>query len=205
MIPLPTLRTALVIGAVIIAVIFGGLWLHDRDERVRAEGRLELVRVELDSARAQSDRRVEASDRRAAEAEAVTRRERIAREAAERRIADAVVRQPAAADSIVVIAATGDTAAVRARVEQLQALHEEERAGWTAVVRSQDLVIAELRALDLTRVSAIDALERRALAAEVVADAALATRPGWFERTGWKIAVPLAFAAGWWANGQVGG
>lgn len=190
-------RTSVALTAIAVALLFGGLWLRDRDARLRTEGRLELLQVELDSARVQSDRQVAAADDAARQAGRVMAQERIAREAAQRDAAAARARQSPDADSIVLIAATGDTAAVRARVDTLLADFEAERSGLLAVIRSDSLVIIELRALAGARLDAMTALEGRALAAEAVAGAALGSRPGWWERTGWKLAVPLALAAGW--------
>lgn len=217
MIPRLDVRTWVALGGMLVALIFGALWLHERDDRIRAEGELEPMLVEIDSARARATRLREASDSAVAEAKraaardsVVAERERAARAAAERRAAAALAAQPAAADSIVVVAATGDTVAVREAVVRYEAIVADERAAHLAVHRSDSLVILELRALAGARLDAMAALERRALAGEERADlaeaalgVALRTRPGWFERTGWKLALPAAAYLGWKAHEEL--
>lgn len=230
MIPLRTYVTG---GAVLLALVFGGLWLKSRDDRIRNEGKLVLLQVAYDSARALGDRRIAsadsaaararaeraASDARAAQAEARIAQETRAAAEARQRAEDAILRAPAKADTIVLVSMTADTAAVRRRVNELLAVHAEERRGWQDVIRSDSVTIFELRAvgasrlaaldsaaaLDVQRVAEVDALVKRAEAAEAVTTAALKTRPGWFERTGWKIAVPLAAVGGWFLHARVAG
>lgn len=226
-------RTYTAGAAVVLALVFGGLWLHGRDSRLKAEGQLALQTAELDSAKVRSARAVaradsaaavaraerEVSDRKAAEVAATLVRERVARAAAQERAEAAIARAPAKADTIVLAAVSGDTAAVRERVRELLDVQAEERAGWLGVIRSDSIVIRELRALDATRVEALvaadardaarvaamDSLTVRAEAAEAALATSLKARPGWLERTGWKVAIPVAIAGGWYARGKLGG
>lgn len=217
MIPLPDLRTGLELAGVLLLVVLGALLVRQRDERIRAEGRIGPMLEELDSVRVVHRRERAASDElvaqeraRTAAADSVLELERTRRAAAERELERAIAEQPAAADSIVVIASTGDTLLVREAVQRLEQLHADERAGWVAVTRSDALRILELEAVAGARLDAMAGLERRALAAEeraAVAELALETalelRPGWFSRHGWKLAALGTAAAAWELRGRV--
>jgi hypothetical protein len=219
------------IAATVLALIFGALWFKDRDDRIRAEGQVSELQEARDSAAAEAERRVAASDSAAVEARreatasdsasaalaSALERERRARGAAQARAAEAILRAAGLADTIVVTAASGDTAAVRRAVDTLLANVAEERAGWAAVARSDSMVIvrqastlaqhertiAQFEALDVTRVRALTAMEARAVAAEALAEAALRTAPGWFERNAWWIAGGAGIAIGWTARDKL--
>lgn len=175
---------------------------RDRDVRLRLEGEVADLRADADSISTDAVARVADAEQRALLAEAVIEVEAEKRARAERQVRVLIREQEAAGDSVVVAALTGDTAAVRGRVENLQALHEREREEWGAVVRSQDLVIWELRALDSARVDAIRGLEA-ALAAKEAVIAAMPQPPGWLSRNAWWISAGAGLYVGWNARGSV--
>lgn len=219
------------IAATLLAFIFGALWFKDRDDRIRAEGQVSELREEMDSARVQAARAKAASDSAAAVARreaaaseassaalaATLERERRLRGQAQAQAAEAILRAAGLADTIVITAAGGDTTAVRRAVDTLLANQARERAGWAEVVRSDSVVIAQqagtilqheatirrFQALDVTRLDALTAAEARAVAAEALADAALRTAPGWFERNAWWIAGGAGVVIGWTARDKL--
>lgn len=190
-------RLWLELGLVAIAAAAGWGYVHQRDNALRAEGRLELVQATADSTARAAAVAKQATVQRDSARAAVERREAAVRAAAERRAATIAAEIGPRAERVVGAAAPADSAAVRARLAELQATYEARDRERLAVIASQDTVIAELRALDVTRLAAIASLESALAAAQEVGRTALETRPGWFQRTLPKVAVGAAFVAGW--------
>lgn len=181
---------------VVVAALFAWGYVHQRDERIRAEGRLELLTAAADStAKAAEDAVQVSNDRAAAAEERASRAEAVGLEA-QRRADAAGARVPGAVERVVAAAAPADSAAVRARVQELEAIHLERERALLDRIRADSVVIAELRAVDQTRVRAIASLESALAASQAKANAALESRPGWVERTLPKILIPVAFAVG---------
>lgn len=193
------------IGLVVVAALIGWLYLHQRDERLRAEGRLELELARADStARAAADL-VRESEARDSAAALVVRQAEAARAAAEARAAELTARAPAAADRVVAAAAPTDSAAVRARLDELVALYEQRDTERLRQIRADSMIIAELRALDVTRVAAIASLESALAAAQAATETALDSRPGWLERNLPRVGIVAGAVGGWLLRGALGG
>lgn len=200
-----TLRGWAELALVILAATAGWGYVHQRDERLRAEGRLELVQAVADStAKAAAD--AKAATVAADSARAASDRREEARRAQDRDRADrAAAKVPAAADSVVAAAAPADSAAVRARVQQLEGIHEDREGALLDIIRSDSVTIAQLRALDVTRLTAIESLESALASSQAKADAALEARPGWVERNLPKVGIGAAVVVGWILHGAVAG
>lgn len=200
-----TPRLWLELGLIAVAAGSGWGYVHQRDERLRAEGRYEVLKVRADSTAKAAAESVAETQRRDSAAAVVLRVETEARAAAERRAARAAERIAPAADSVVAAAAPADSAAVRARVAELQAFYDERDAARLDRIRSDSTIIAELRDLDVTRLAAIASLRTALAASQDAQHAGVATRPGWFERALPKIAIPAAAVGGWLLRGLLKG
>lgn len=198
-------RAYLELGLVALVALTGWGYVHQRDERLRAEGRLELLRAAADSTAEVADAAVARSIGAEAAAEEATRREEAVRAAGGRRAEAATARAPAAADSVVAAAAPPDSAAVRAAVQALQRIYDERDAARLDQLRADSVIIAELRALDVTRVAAIASLQAALSASQAEAAAALAARPGWLERNLPKVGIVAGAVLGWLAHAAVSG
>lgn len=190
------MRLYLEIGLVVTAALFGWGYVHQRDARLRAEGQIELFKARADSTARAAAVAVQESARRDSAAAATIRREEAARADAERRAAILAAKIPAAADSVVAAAAPADSAAVRAAVQAMQRIYDERDRARLEQLQADSVIIAELRALDVTRLAAIASLETALSASQAEAAAALEARPGWVERSLPKILIPVAFVAG---------
>lgn len=190
---------------VVLAAGAGWGYVHQRDARLRAEGRLELLQIRADStARVAAGAVREAALADTARA-AAERRADTLRAAGERRAARAAAQLPAARDRVVAAAAPADTAAVRARLDELAAVYAEREAGLLDRVRADSITIAALRATHVADLAAIASLEAALAASQDAARAAAAARPGFLERVLPKAVVPLALVLGWVARGAIGG
>jgi hypothetical protein len=193
------------IALVVVALLAGWGFMHQRDNRLRAEGRLELEIARADSTAEAAADRVRESEARDSAAAATVRQAEAARAVAERRAAELAARAPAAADSVVAASAPADSAKVRARLDQLVALYEARDRERLAQLAAADVVIGERDAVIVTKDGAIRSLQAALADAQAVTETALEAQPGWFERNGPKILVPLAFAVGWVAHTMTGG
>lgn len=198
-------RAGLELAAIAAMALLGFGACHQYKERLRAEGAYEILKARADSMAEVSAAAVKASEARDSARAAVDRREAAARAEADRRVRAAAARLPAASDRVVAAAAPSDTAAVRARLAELEAVYEERDAARLARIASDSVVIAELRALDVTRLAAIRSLEGALAASQAAAGVSLETRPGWLERTGKKVLVGLAIAGAFLAGQRIGG
>ena len=186
---------------VVLAAGLGAGWIHQYNERLRAEGRYEILKASADSAAAVAAAKVAASSRRAQlAADSIAVLEKAGVEAI-RRAEDAEARQPEAAEAIVAAAGPEEAEAVRARVVALLALVQTERAEFRERIRTDSLKIVEFLDLDVTRVAAIEKLSVALEAAQAVTAAAVESGPGWAERTVRKLAIPAAAVAGWVLRG----
>lgn len=192
-------------GLILLVLLAGWGFMHQRDNRLRAEGRLELELARADSTARAAAELVAASERRDSAAAAAIARAEEGRAAAERRASNITRKITPAADSVVLAAAPSDSTAVRARLDELVALYEERDRARLEQLAAADQIIAELRALDVTRLAAIRSLETALSAAQAATETALEARPGWLERNGPRVLIPLAFVAGWVLSAQLGG
>lgn len=190
------------LALVVIAALAGWGYVHQRDDRLRAEGRLEMETQRADSAIAAAQDSVRITTERDSAAARVIRRETTARAEAERRAVRAEQRLPAASDAVVA-AAGPDSTAVREALSELEALYEERDQARLARIASDSVVIAELNDLDRTRLAAIRSLEAALAGSQAEVAALRAARSGWIERNGPKVLVPLAFVGGWVLRGLI--
>lgn len=200
-----TPRLYLELGLFALAAAAGWGYVHQRDDRLRAEGRLEIMQQRADSTARAAKADKAASVARDSAAARRIRQEAAARADAERRATKATARIPAKADSVVAAAAPADSAAVRAELAGLQAVYEERDRARLDRIASDSVVIGELRAVDVTRLAAIASLEAALAASQAEADTALEARPGFVERALPKVAIPVAFIAGWVLHSMLGG
>lgn len=190
--------------ALIVALgLTGWGYVHQRDGRLRAEGRLEVAQAVADSTAQAAAADKAATVKQDSARAAADRREAAARQAAERRAAIIAAEIPTRADSVVTAAAPADSGAVRARLVELQSTYEARDRERLAVITSQDTVIAQLRALDVTRLAAIGSLEAALAASQEAGRTALESRPGFLQKNVPKLAVVGAAVLGWVLRGLV--
>lgn len=189
------------VASLAVNLLLAGWAWYDHVQRVVLAERVGKLTAVADSTTREALGRVADAEQRAVLAEAaITVAEQEAARA-ERQVRVLIAEQEVAADSVVAAARPEDTAAVRARLQDLQALHEQEREEWVAVARSKDIVILELRALDSARVDAIRGLEA-SLAAKDAVIAAMPQPPGWWERNDQWVSAAAALVVGWKARGS---
>ncbi len=175
-------------------------YVQERDGRLRAEGRLEPAIARADSS-AQIAREATAAAARADSALARTERRADSLDAeGRRRAAAAGARIPPARDSVRAAAARADSAAVRVRLDELEALHADREAGLLQRIAADSITIAGLRASKVTDGAAIAALEKALADEQAARMMALQARPGWLERNVLKVATVAAFVLGWFAH-----
>lgn len=196
-------RAAVELALVVICGLLSWAYVNQRDDRLRAEGRVEVAEQRADSLEGAARAAVRATEDRDMAAARVIRRETTARAEAERRAVRAEARLPKASDAVIAAAAPADSAAVRDALSELEALYEERDQARLERIRSDSVVIAELNDLDRTRVTAIRTLEAALAASQAEVDALRDARPGWLERNGPKVLVPLAFVGGWVMRGLI--
>lgn len=181
--------------AVLAAVIATGGWAwHERDERLRAEGRAEIAREHVETL-------LQTVDSMRARARADSIRADSIRAAAEREAAEARAEADAARASRptiverIITEAGPDSARVRQAVEEVAASYEAETralrralAAASATIEAQDTELQSLRAT-------VHAQEQLARSLRAQLEATNRSRPSWLERNTNRVTWALAGAA----------
>jgi hypothetical protein len=120
-----TLKSQVLIGVAIALLSGGGVWWHERDAKLIAEGRAQVERERADSIQVIADARRVESERRQVTSDSLAAELDSTRAASEREVARARAARPEIVERIV---HATDTAAIRAAVGELEAEHERETA-----------------------------------------------------------------------------
>lgn len=175
-------------GAAAVVLALGGWW-HSHSERLRAEGRAEVLAARVDSLAAVADSVVQEVARvDSAAAQRVQRADSI-RQWALRAQAEARERQPRIVERIrEVVDTTALAEAVNAGLDSLVAEHDAERAAWE---RERAALVATIEVKDeqiAARDEAIGRIQTALDAALAARATAGATQPGFLERWGERAA-----------------
>lgn len=178
-----TTQTKLTVGAVILAMLFAGLWWHDRDSRLRAEGQAATARHDREVAveralASEKARELQVGASLEREAQAIARGDSAL---AAYRAALPVRR--VAEDVAVAAEPPQDTAAFRRGFQAGREETERTQVARLLEVHASDLdVIAELRVqLSAETTTRIDAQDALAKAVREV-DALRRAQPGWTDK-----------------------
>lgn len=178
----------------------GAAWLHERDDRMRAEGRVEVELARVDSletvARADSVATVAATAR----ADSIARAAQAAVEAALEEANEARARRPEVIERVVRDAAA-DSALVRAAVNEVAETYDAELSALNvALVNVEAELYATRDERDALR-SELQSMRALNASLEAIIDGQREARPDFFEKWGGRLMWGAAGAA----LGYVGG